>query len=423
MKLPPQVIIFCKVIDNYGDIGVCLRLARGLIDRACRVTLVTDRPDLATRMDPAAEVKVVSWDAVAASPGCLDVTKDMLVVEAFQATPPLSFLQACPTKLSRVCLDYLATEAWADGLQWMPAPDPAFPSHSRIWMAPSFSSNGPGLIRGRWEEIDAETRLAMRRRLISNRSDGTASALHEVSDNRDARIRMGVSMANAFDLDHVFLILAFGYDDAPWGALAEAIARQGLPEGFDRVCFVKPAGLAYAHSEFDAVLQSCDLNFVRGEDSFVRAHFAAAGRWHVPFVWQPYRQEWDAHQQKLYAWQQSIRKMNGEFDHPVSVVDAGKAQPYWNAWLGVESFFNPLSERSTGGQDAASVGERQWAPDRQNPVACAMEDDFAVCWSLLIAHWTSFLPAFSSACQALIGDRALEDSVLSAHQKGIRPTV
>ena len=423
MKLAPQVVIFCKVIDNFGDIGVCLRLARGLIDRACQVTLVTDRPDLASRMDPVAEVKVVSWDAVAASPGCLDVTKDMLVVEAFQATPPLSFLQACPTKLSRVCLDYLATEAWADGLQWMPAPDPAFPSHSRIWMAPSFSSNGPGLIRGRWEEIDAKTRLAMRRRLMSNRSDGAAFALPEACGNRDDHVQMGSSSTDGCDSVNFFLILAFGYDDAPWGALAEAIERQGLPEGFDRVCFVKPAGLAYSHSEFDAVLQSCDLNFVRGEDSFVRAHFAAAGRWRVPFVWQPYRQEGDTHQQKLYAWQQSILKINGEFDHPVSVVDAGKAQPYWNAWLGVESFFNPVSVRSTGGQDAASVGERQWAPDRQNPVACAMEDDFAVCWALLISHWTSFLPAFSSACQALIGDRALEDSLLSAHQKGIRPTV
>jgi len=418
-----NVIIFCKVIDNFGDIGVCLRLARGLMDRACRVTLVTDRPDLASRMDPAAEVQVVSWDAVAASPGYVDVREDMLVVEAFQVALPLSFLQACPFKVRRVCLDYLATEAWADGLQRMPAPDPAFPSHSRIWMAPSFSSNGPRLIRGRWEEINAETRSAMRRRLISTRPDGSASALEEVSGNRDAYARMGVSLANAVDLDRVFLILAFAYDDAPWRALAEAIERRGLPEGFDRVCLVKPAGLAYSHREFDAVLQSCDLNFVRGEDSFVRAHFAAAGRWRVPFVWQPYRQEGDAHEQKLYAWQQSILKINGEFDHPVSVVDAGKAQPYWNAWLGVESFFNPLSVRSTGGQVAASVGERQWAPDRQNRVACAMEDDFAVCWALLIAHWTSFLPAFSRACQALIGDSTLEDSLLSAHQKGIRPTV
>ena len=423
MKPTPQVIIFCKVIDNFGDIGVCLRLARGLIDRACQVTVVTDRLDLAARMDPAAEVKVVSWDAVAASPGCLDVREDMLVVEAFQVTPPLSFLQASPPKLSRVCLDYLATEAWADGLQWMPAPDPAFPSHSRIWMAPSFSSNGPGLIRGRWEEIDAQTRSAMRRVLISNRSDSTASALHEASGNRDARTRMGVSMANAFDLDHVFLILTFGYDDAPWGALAEAIERQGMPEGFDRVCFVKPAGLAYSHLEFDAVLQSCDLNFVRGEDSFVQAHFAAAGRWRVPFVWQPYRQEGAAHQQKLLAWQQSMLQRNREFDHPMSVVEAGEAQPYWNAWLGVESFFNPLGLSSIDGQAAASVGERQCAADPQNTFACAMEDDFSVCWALLTNHWAAFVPAFSSACQGLIGDRALEDSLSSFHRRGIRPTV
>jgi uncharacterized repeat protein (TIGR03837 family) len=37
--------------------------------------------------------------------------------------------------------------------------------------------------------------------------------------------------------------------------------------------------------DFDHLLWACDLNFVRGEDSFVRAQWA--GR---PFVWQPYPQ-------------------------------------------------------------------------------------------------------------------------------------
>jgi uncharacterized repeat protein (TIGR03837 family) len=47
---------------------------------------------------------------------------------------------------------------------------------------------------------------------------------------------------------------------------------------------------------FDELLWCCDLNFVRGEDSLVRALWAGA-----PFVWQIYPQDDDAHHQKLDA--------------------------------------------------------------------------------------------------------------------------
>jgi uncharacterized repeat protein (TIGR03837 family) len=51
--------------------------------------------------------------------------------------------------------------------------------------------------------------------------------------------------------------------------------------------------------DYDHLLWSCDLNFVRGEDSFVRAQWA--GR---PFVWQIYPQSDAAHAAKLDAFLQ-----------------------------------------------------------------------------------------------------------------------
>jgi uncharacterized repeat protein (TIGR03837 family) len=51
-----------------------------------------------------------------------------------------------------------------------------------------------------------------------------------------------------------------------------------------------------SQDDYDRLLLSCELNFVRGEDSFVRAQLA--GR---PFVWQAYRQAEAAHLQKLDA--------------------------------------------------------------------------------------------------------------------------
>ena len=49
-------------------------------------------------------------------------------------------------------------------------------------------------------------------------------------------------------------------------------------------------------TDFDHLLWSCDLNFVRGEDSLVRAIWAAK-----PFIWQIYPQHDGAHHAKLDA--------------------------------------------------------------------------------------------------------------------------
>ncbi len=70
---------------------------------------------------------------------------------------------------------------------------------------------------------------------------------------------------------------------------------------------------------YDELLWACDLNFVRGEDSFVRAQWAGK-----PFVWHIYPQAEDAHLVKLEAFLAR---------HP-----AGAAlRPFWQAWNGMAS--------------------------------------------------------------------------------------
>ncbi|MDZ4098414.1 MAG: elongation factor P maturation arginine rhamnosyltransferase EarP, partial [Methylophilaceae bacterium] len=51
-----------------------------------------------------------------------------------------------------------------------------------------------------------------------------------------------------------------------------------------------------SQQQYDQLLWSCDLNFVRGEDSWVRAIWAAK-----PFVWLPYHQAEETHLVKLHA--------------------------------------------------------------------------------------------------------------------------
>jgi uncharacterized repeat protein (TIGR03837 family) len=71
---------------------------------------------------------------------------------------------------------------------------------------------------------------------------------------------------------------------------------------------------------YDQLLWACDVNFVRGEDSFVRAQWA--GR---PFVWHIYPQDEGAHWVKLAAF---LTRYTEGLDR----VHAGAVTALWEAW-------------------------------------------------------------------------------------------
>ncbi len=102
--------------------------------------------------------------------------------------------------------------------------------------------------------------------------------------------------------------------------------------------------------DFDLLLASCDLNFVRGEDSWIRAIWAGK-----PFIWRPYPQDDGADRVKLDAF---LERCRGCFDAPdfevfVSLThrwrqNTGFAE-IWPKWLHrhaeLASGFNQLSVR------------------------------------------------------------------------------
>ena len=128
-----QVHIFCTVVDNYGDAGVCLRLARDSARKGSQTTLVIDKPDLIDRMMPSwRNEPLLSVQANAPHPqDCLkDLSQsgrptgpgepfELTVIEAFQFDASLYYrialeeLHASGIEVQRIALDYLATESWA----------------------------------------------------------------------------------------------------------------------------------------------------------------------------------------------------------------------------------------------------------------------------------------------------------------------
>jgi uncharacterized repeat protein (TIGR03837 family) len=76
---------------------------------------------------------------------------------------------------------------------------------------------------------------------------------------------------------------------------------------------------------YDRLLWACDVNFVRGEDSCVRAQWAAR-----PLVWHVYPQADDAHHAKLEA-------LLGLYSRGLSDAAAQALAGMWRTWNGASA--------------------------------------------------------------------------------------
>lgn len=271
--------LFCHVVDNFGDAGVCWRLAADLGARGERVRLWIDDPAPLRWMAPhgAAGVEVVTWSEAAPwlQPG--DV-----VVEAFGCDPPAAFVARMAGRARPpvwVNLEYLSAEAYVERSHALPSPQRN--GLTKWFFFPGFTALTGGLLR--------EPALAGERRAFNRNPWLAAQRIAAQPGER--------------------LVSLFCYDNAALPQLLQALASTptlilATPGHAQRQlqALPLPPGIRVAEipwlaqPDFDRLLWSCDLNFVRGEDSLLRAVWAAA-----PFVWQIYPQHDDAHVAKLDA--------------------------------------------------------------------------------------------------------------------------
>jgi uncharacterized repeat protein (TIGR03837 family) len=291
----PTLHLFCRIVDNYGDAGVCWRLARELVtEHGLDVVLFIDDVATLARIEPAIDPRRVAQRVagVAVAPlddGAPPGPLPRVVVEGFSCglSPAyVAAMAAASTKPRWINLEHLSAEPWIDGAHALPSPHPRLPLVRYFWF-PGFTRRSGGLLRER-----------------------------DLFGRRDA------CQAQRAPAQDALRILLFTYDNAAlppllahWSSGSERI-RFDVPEGVAAASLERwlgarlppPGGSAgrgnvelrvlpfTGQDEFDAQLWSADVNFVRGEDSFVRAQWAAR-----PFVWHAYRQTDAAHMTKLEA--------------------------------------------------------------------------------------------------------------------------
>ena len=304
--------IFCKVIDNYGDIGVCWRLSADLAARGQQVRLWVDDASALEWMAPggAAGIEVRPWpntpEQIAAA---LAGRPCDVLIESFACEVAPEFIATCAReywaggpKPLWINLEYLSAEPYVARCHGLPSPVLHGPAAgwTKWFFYPGFTSTTGGLLR----EAALKARLAaFKRRDWLDRFGIPCRAEHLVSlfcYEPPSLMPMLEHWAQAgHEGQAVRLLVAAGRaEQAAKAALAHRKEDSNGAHGLLSVSYLP----WLTQADFDHLLWTCDLNFVRGEDSVLRALWAGK-----PFVWQIYPQQDDAHLNKLEAFLEQLQ--------------------------------------------------------------------------------------------------------------------
>jgi hypothetical protein len=363
--------IFCNVIDNFGDIGVCWRLACNLAARGKRVRLWVDDVTPLAWMAPSGHpnqyqnIQVIDCknglpnDQTYALGDVLIDTFDCefaINLVAAQALNTPAIGQFLPQKSTIqpvwLNLEYLTAESFAERAHTLPYVhrSGAAQGWTQRYFYPGFNDKTGGLLRevDLFERQKVFDRGAWLNRLLeqNNASEPSFPRRREsMTAGVDSRLRGNDGTwgnDGIVDIDNTRFISLFCYEPAALEALIDQLTASKTPTcllvTYGRAtiavktllehkkqlqpAYLLPKQLSILYipqltqTDYDHLLWSCDLNFVRGEDSLVRAIWAAK-----PFIWQIYPQHDGAHHAKLDAFLAMM-------DAPASLKTAHIA---WNA--------------------------------------------------------------------------------------------
>ncbi|UOO75964.1 elongation factor P maturation arginine rhamnosyltransferase EarP [Neisseria sp. Dent CA1/247] len=294
--------LFCNVIDNFGDIGVSWRLAKMLTrELGWQVHLWVDDtaalralcPDLPATPCTHQHITVRAWQAERAD-GLDNAPPPHIVIETFACDLPPD-VSAVIRRQRPLWLnwEYLSAEDSNEKLHALPSPQ-ADGLQKYFWFM-GFSERSGGLLR----EQDYET--------------------HCRFDEHTLRQTLKLPTKTTPEW------LLFGYHSPVWAEwfvmwqqaeqpLTLLLAGNPIIDSLKKAGAIPPHALNsdgsifqtasvrlvkipfIPQSGFDRLLHLSDGLIIRGEDSFVRAQFAAK-----PFLWHIYPQEESVHIDKLHA--------------------------------------------------------------------------------------------------------------------------
>jgi len=355
--------IFCAVVDNFGDAGVAWRLARQLAtEHALAVRLFIDGlpalARLARGVDASRDAQWVENIDVRRWSGPRETLPEAnpgdVVIEAFGCGLPASYLGAMTSRERApvwINLEYLSAEPWIEECHGLASRHPTLPL-TRYFFFPGFTPASGGLLR--------ERALTARRDRFRADPDASGSLWRTLGLARPAHGTLVVSLFCYPNAGLPRLLDAWVEGDVPiLCVVPEGVASAALDcwtgdraprAGEHRVRgALTLAGAPFVpQDDYDRLLWNCEVNFVRGEDSFVRAQWAER-----PLVWHAYPQTEEAHRLKLDAFL-------GRYGVALSPDAASALSSFWHAWNS-NGEIGPAWVRFIALREALAAHARTWA--------------------------------------------------------------
>ncbi|MDI1362372.1 elongation factor P maturation arginine rhamnosyltransferase EarP [Methylotenera sp.] len=281
--------VFCRIVDNFGDIGVCWRLSQQLAqEHHLQVRLFIDDLTVASHIIPALNceltsqvihhVEILTWQSA-------DTTHPAdVALETFSCELPANYLAEMQGISTWINLEYLSAESWVAEFH---ARSSNNTKPARHFFFPGFTEATGGLIRE--ANIFQNNQLIASQQPLGNETLKVSLFCYPhapIADLLNAMAESNQPIDCHVPTSRIFPKIAefFHLDIIETGSILRKknLTVHALP-------FLSQA-------DYDQLLASCDINFVRGEDSWIRAIWAAK-----PFIWQPYLQTENTHVTKLNA--------------------------------------------------------------------------------------------------------------------------
>ena len=297
--------IFCNIVDNYGDIGICWRLSQQLVnDHHVQVRLFIDNLTTAKKIIPHLDstlteqaiqgVTVCTWPIVATMPA-------EVVIETFSCALPDAYLVKMTQQQSIwINLEYLSAESWVGDFHAKPSPHPTLAITKHFYF-PGFKNDTGGLIR-------EHNLIAKRDTFLNSKIDQTKfwQALGINNESEKDSIKISLFYYPQANINQLLLALSATNQPSsiflPFNGSIDTLSSiftdfKQVNANTLRLESITVHLLPFlSQSDYDHLLWACDLNFVRGEDSWIRGIWASK-----PFIWQPYIQTEHTHIEKMQA--------------------------------------------------------------------------------------------------------------------------
>lgn len=306
-----ELTILCKVLDNYGDIGVVYRLCRSLsdINSSLKLNLVVSSLEvfkkMADEINPSQSFQtyrgwnIFDWNDAETCGRYFSENPPAVILQTFQCGLPdwldeiiygKSFSDS--GKICRIInIEYLTAEKWADDFHLLRGGSRSA-NVKKFFFMPGFTKKTAGLILDKnFSDLLSDEKY--RNSLIESIT-GTVP----FSKDEFKLLVFSYPMDFSFFFDavnsfagksskkvHVYV--------APGAGLESFRTMEKCYKTIDFSVDYLP----YLSQEtWDAFLCSMDFLFIRGEDSFARATLTG-----IPFLWNIYKQDEEFHLVKLKA--------------------------------------------------------------------------------------------------------------------------